>query len=707
MSVKGFRGWFPVERTLARSLHLAAPMKPMRSDGTGNAGAAGIETRLSPGRDSVHMSLGEWCLRNGLATQDEIDACLKIQKAAETQGRPAPRLGEILVARGILTHHQVTEALAAQKKEIRQCPRCGIQINVAVRGDAAQYRCARCNGPLMAPSSTSPLHAVDEGFILVSKDPVPPEVEQALEDPANRFGKYVLVRLLGRGGIGAVYLAWDTYLSQFVALKRLLAAPKFGPQDTPNEHIQSLLKEARNTIRLRHPGVVSVFDVGRVGREYYVAMEYLEGDTLAARIDDARQQGKPSPFYENPRETLVQLVEIARAVEYAHGRPSPIIHCDLKPANILIDPEGHPHVLDFGLAKNLKLDKPEKGEISGTPSYMAPEQASGDTDKIDPRTDIYAFGAILYELLTGRPPFVGGTMEILGKTIGDVPDRPSDTLRETTKRSRRDELSTRELLRVPPALEDLCMKCLQKSRSERPQSMEGVAQALEATYRPRVDAAPSPPSVTPVAPERSPRPQRRGILAVITAAILLGGSALVLSRWPWPERGASFEEREAEVLTALSTFRPQRARALALRLRDESRGSGMEARASRLAEEASWLTRLQNQALERLQARPLEMGELRLRNGSVIAARIVGGDAGALRILRDGRDETLPWENVEASQLVDLLWTVVGDTEEGLLGLGILCLRNGRAAVAERFFVRLRSTPLAPVAERYLGSSND
>jgi serine/threonine protein kinase len=689
-------------------------MKPVRGETDANGRAAGIETRLHSSRDLIHESLGEWCLRNGIATAEEIDACLKIQRESELLGRPAPRLGEILVARGILTAHQVNEALAAQKKEIRQCPNCGIQVNVAIRGDAAQYRCARCNGPLRSPSTSAPLHAVDEAFILVSRDPVPPEVEKALENPESRFGKYVLLRLLGRGGIGAVYLAWDTYLSQFVALKRLLTAPKFGPQDTPNEHIQSLLKEARNTIRLRHPGVVSVFDVGRVGREYYVAMEYLEGDTLAAQIDGARERGKPSPFYENPRATLVQLAEIARAVDYAHGRPSPIIHCDLKPANILIDPDGHPHVLDFGLAKNLELDKPEKGEISGTPSYMAPEQASGDTDMIDRRTDVYAFGAILYELLTGRPPFVGGTMEILGKTIGDVPERPSDTLNETTKRLRKDEPSTRELMRVPPALEDLCMKCLQKNRNERPQTMEDVAQALEATYRPRPEPAPAPaPAPTPVLssldqPERSPRPSRRWVLAVLSAGILLGGSALVLSRLPGADPGVAFEKREAEILSTLATFRPQQARALALRLRDEARDPHQKARALRLAEEASWLTRLQKQAVDRLAAQPLDLKELRLRDGSAMSARIVGGDAAGLRIRSAAGEGSVPWEKIEAVQLIDLLWTLVRETEDdGLMGLGILSLRSGRTAEAGRIFGRLRNTPLAPVAERYLNSPND
>jgi serine/threonine protein kinase len=664
-----------------------------------NGGAAGVETKL----DTPHETLGEWCIRTGLATPEEIEACLKIQRAAESQDRPAPRLGEILVARGILTHHQVNLALAAQKKEIRQCPRCGIQINVAVRGDAAQYRCARCKGVLRTPPSAAPLHAVDEGFILVSKDPVPPEVESALQDPANRFGKYVLVRLLGRGGIGAVYLAWDTFLSQFVALKRLLSSPRLGPQETPQEHVQSLLKEARNTIRLRHPGVVSVFDVGRVGREYYVAMEYLEGETLAARIAASRDSGKPSPFYESPRETLTQLVEIARAVDYAHQRPSPIIHCDLKPANILVDPEGHPHVLDFGLARNLKLDKAEKGEISGTPSYMAPEQASGDADMIDRRTDVYAFGAIFYELLTGRPPFVGGTMEILGQTIGELPNPPSDTLSETTKRMRKDDPSTRELLRVPPALEELCMKCLKKDRNERPQSMEEVAQALEATYRPSKEAAPPAPMLSSVQAERSLRPRRRAALAVVAAGLLLAaGSALVLSRAPSPAREPQPENRETEILEALSTFHPRRARSLALRLRDDGRGTSLEARASRLAEEASWLARLQDRASDRLSALPLDRAPLRLRDGRAASGRIVGADPAGLRLDHGGAEELLPWESLEAAQLVDLLEVVVGKAEDvDLLALGILSLRAGMAPEANRYFERLRSTPLAPIAERY------
>ncbi|HEX7897275.1 MAG TPA: protein kinase [Planctomycetota bacterium] len=627
-------------------------------------------------------TLGEWCVRAGLATAEEIEHCLRIQSAAEKSGlTPPPRLGEILVVRGILTQNQVAEALAAQRKEIRSCAQCGIQINVPVRGDVASYLCGRCRGPLQAPAGPPPLRAVDEEFILVSRDPVPEDVERALKVPSARFGKYVLLKPIGEGGIGVVYLAWDTYLSQYVALKRLRAARPLSPQDTPNEHVQSLLKEARNSIRLRHPGVVSVFDVGRVGREYYVAMEYLEGDTLADRMRAARQNGRPSPYHETPRETIRQLIEIARAVEYAHGRPSPIVHCDLKPANILIDRDSRPHVLDFGLARNLELDKPEKGEISGTPSYMAPEQASGESDKIDRRTDVYAFGAILYEMLAGRPPFVGETLDVLGRTIGEAPDRPSDILRK----------AGRPPAELPPALEELCLRCLRKDRSERPQTMEEVALALDAHAASL--KTPSTVLLKPLGrPERSRPNFRRLALLAASAAILLGGSALVLS---W--RAAPDERREADILQALAKFQPGAARALAIAYRDAARGGPREARAAGLAEEADWMARLQGRVAQCLAARPLDLPDPRYAGATL---RIVGADAAGLRIADSSRG--LPWASLDAGALIDLLLAALERPEDAdLLALGILALRAGRTAEADLFFERLRTSALGPISQRY------
>jgi serine/threonine protein kinase len=428
-------------------------------------------------------SLGEWCVRNGLATEEQVRDCLKLQHDEELAGRAAPRLGELLVQRGLLTPEQVTRALGEQQTEIRFCPVCQIRVNVSIRDDAVFYRCVRCQGPLMTPDIAARLDVVDDSVIVVSRDPLPLEVRLAVHIPERRFGKYILIRELGTGGIGQVDQAWDTYLSQYVALKRMKAQFEGETSKMAGMRAVSLLKEARNSIRLRHPGIVTVFDVGRIKSEFYIAMEYLEGDTLQSLNTAARKHRKPSHFHEHPKQSMRLLAEVARAVDYAHTRPSPIVHCDLKPANILIDAGGGAHVFDFGLARNLRTEPSSSGdgEISGTPSYMAPEQAAGRSGEIDARTDVWAIGAILYELITGQPPFVGEPYEVIHQTIAEAPRPPKDALRETTRRMRldTDEIATRHLLQIPAFLEDLCMRCLTRERSGRPRTMGEVAVALE------------------------------------------------------------------------------------------------------------------------------------------------------------------------------------------------------------------------------------
>ncbi|MBI3854285.1 MAG: protein kinase [Planctomycetes bacterium] len=427
-------------------------------------------------------SLGEWCIRRGFAREDQIRDCLQFQHDEELARRPAPRLGELLVRKGILTPEQVTQALGEQQTEIRYCPVCRIRVNVSIRGDAVFYRCVRCQGPLVTPEAAVQLDVVDDSVIVVSREPLPLEVRLAVHIPERQFGKYILVRELGAGGVGKVDQAWDTYLSQYVALKRLKAEVKGETRQMKGVRTVSLLKEARHSIRLRHPNIVSVFDVGRINREFYIAMEYLDGETLHKWNTAARERGKPSYFHEHPKRSLRLLIEVARAVHYAHTRPSPIIHCDLKPANIIIDPAGGSHVCDFGLARNLRTDVPEgEGDITGTPSYMAPEQASGRSGEIDARTDVWALGAILYELITGQPPFVGEPFEIIHRTISEVPRPPKDVLRETTRRMKlgSDEIATRMLLQIPDFLMELCMRCLSREREKRPGSMGEVADAME------------------------------------------------------------------------------------------------------------------------------------------------------------------------------------------------------------------------------------
>lgn len=427
-------------------------------------------------------SLGEWCIRKGYATEGQVRDCLQHQHDEEMAGRAAPRLGELLVRKGIISAEQVNQALGEQQTEIRFCPVCQVRVNVSIRGDAVFYRCVRCQGPLVTPQAAAQLDVVDDSVIVVSREPLPLEVRLAVHISERRFGKYILVRELGAGGVGRVDQAWDTYLSQYVALKRLRGHAKGETRQMKGLRTVSLLKEARNAIRLRHPNIVSIFDVGRINDEFYIAMEYLEGETLQNWNNSARQRGKPSYFHEHPKRSLRLLIEVARAVHYAHTRPSPIIHCDLKPANIMIDPEGGSHVCDFGLARNLQSGSEEgDGEITGTPSYMAPEQASGRSSEIDARTDVWAMGAILYELLTGQPPFVGEPFEVIHRTIIEAPRPPKDALNETTRRMNlpRDEIATRHLLQIPEFLEQLCMRCLSREKGKRPAGMGDVAEILE------------------------------------------------------------------------------------------------------------------------------------------------------------------------------------------------------------------------------------
>ncbi len=216
---------------------------------------------------------------------------------------------------------------------------------------------------------------------------------QARARPAElpEVSGYRVEGVLGHGGMGIVYRAWHLRLDRAVALKMLLAGPYARPEER-----ERFLREAQAVAALRHPNIVQVHDVGEVDGRPYFTMELVEGGDLAEQI-----QGVPQPA----RQAADLVATLADAVHAAHQ--SGIVHRDLKPSNILLTEDGTPKVTDFGLARRLEGDGglTLSGAPLGTPSYMAPEQARGDKDAIGPATDVYALGAILYELLTGRPPF--------------------------------------------------------------------------------------------------------------------------------------------------------------------------------------------------------------------------------------------------------------------------------------------------------------
>jgi len=263
------------------------------------------------------------------------------------------------------------------------------------------------------------------------------------------FGPYRLLEEIGRGGMGVVYKARQKALDRTVAIKMILANHLAS-----HEHVRRFQAEARAAARLQHANIVHIHDVGQLHGQHYFAMEFIDGASLADRI--ARG---PLDLAEAAR--IVGLV--ARAVAHLHEQG--IVHRDLKPSNILLDAQGQPYVTDFGLARFFsgESEQTATGVIAGTPSYMSPEQAAGRRDDIGPASDIYNLGAILYELLTGHPPF--------------REENPLDTLMQVL--SREPVLPRDWNPRIPRSLELICMKCLAKNPSGRYASAEALAEDLD------------------------------------------------------------------------------------------------------------------------------------------------------------------------------------------------------------------------------------
>jgi eukaryotic-like serine/threonine-protein kinase len=259
---------------------------------------------------------------------------------------------------------------------------------------------------------------------------------------------YEILEQLGHGGMGVVYKARQRQLNRLVALKMIRAGSQAPPQLLSRFRI-----EAEAVARLRHPNIVQIFDIGDVDGLPYFSLELLEGGSLAARL-----AGTPQP----PRQAAEMVITLARAVHTAHR--AGIVHRDLKPLNVLFDTDGAPKITDFGLAKRLEQQEgqTETGQVLGSPSYMAPEQASGRSHEVGPLADLYSLGAIFYEMLTGRPPFKGTT--------------PSDTVYQVLHQE--PVPPSRLQPKLPRDIETICLKCLAKEPHKRYADADALAADL-------------------------------------------------------------------------------------------------------------------------------------------------------------------------------------------------------------------------------------
>jgi tetratricopeptide (TPR) repeat protein len=337
-----------------------------------------------------------------------------------------------------------------------------------------------------------------------------------MSDRPRTVGRYRLEALVGRGAVGEVWRAHDPDQGRAVALKLLIAGEHASP-----DVVARFEREAQVAARLDHPGIVRVLEVGAAGPDqplHYIAMELVLGETLAQRVARGRL-----PVGDAARIAL----EVAHALDAAHAKG--VVHRDVKPGNVMIDETGRARVTDFGLAKVVtESSLTSQGAIVGTPSYMAPEQAFGLPEEVGPRADVYALGAVLYELLAGRPPHVAATsLAVLRKLEEEEPAPPSTFARE-----------------VSPALDAVVARAMTKDPARRTASARAFADDL---VRALAGGAPAPETAAP-----SPRSSRRLPVALALALVLvvLGALGFAAARALGPPPGPDAHDRRPLDLVA-------------------------------------------------------------------------------------------------------------------------------------------------------------
>jgi hypothetical protein len=323
----------------------------------------------------------------------------------------------------------------------------------------------------------------------------------------SHIGRYALKHKLGEGGLGSVYEAWDPLLSRTVAVKTL----QFDLVPAQRAALDGLfLNEARAVAGLSHPHIVTIHDAGLSAHGVYIAMERLEGRDLRQAIAGG---WRPTPAQ------AAQLVRrVADALAYAHARG--VVHCDIKPANIFLTRKDKPTVLDFGIARvahgaQSAVIPALEGLVAGSPHYLAPEQLEGG--RIDGRTDVYALGVVLYELLAGRKAFEGDSLEQIINAVLHANPAPANEVRHE----------------VPPGLAGVAMQAMARDPEQRYASATALAQAL----RPWQERSAHEDTLPPMqGPDRPARPRRRSAVPLWAGAAALLALGMVGAGWAWRDR---------------------------------------------------------------------------------------------------------------------------------------------------------------------------
>ena len=434
------------------------------------SGISSAEATLATGPGGAGSStglvlFGQIALHRQFISQTDLDWALYWQPQLVARGQPM-KIGEILVKGQRMSQAQVEEVLAQQRQWNSQISATG-PSQAGAGGPAA---------PPPPPSGRGPSTPDDPGGLL-----------------GREWKGYKVEKILGKGGMGAVYRATQTSLGREVALKVMLRPPTQNPN--ANEERERFMREAKLVANLNHPNIVGVVDAQWDEDFSWFTMELVPGKDLKHHL---RKQ------LLTIRGGAAVVARVSRAMHFAHERG--VIHRDIKPQNIMIDEEsGEPKVLDFGLAKNVDAQQMQQltqmGAFLGTPAYMAPEQAGGDPNAIDRRADVYALGAILFEVLTNRPPFTGKkAIQVIRKVLKEDPPDPRELNPNADAR-----------------LSKIALKTLAKDPDERLQdagqladAIEGVIGRVSRSFHPLKDSTAANPTTGSEDPTAPPEAKKKG-----------------------------------------------------------------------------------------------------------------------------------------------------------------------------------------------------